>query len=170
MKAPKKYHPWARGFRWGPPDKEWLEYHYLELRKSAEDIAREVGAGASTVRRWLREAKVPRRTRYAHMLGDTNPNWVDGTYAGRVQHIARNIQYASGVSQTCVWCGQGWKGLASLHVHHKDHDKRNNAPENLQWLCKECHRLETALWHLVKQGKIDLECDGQERTMVIKFK
>jgi 5-methylcytosine-specific restriction endonuclease McrA len=28
-----------------------------------------------------------------------------------------------------------------LDVHHKDHNRKNNSPDNLQTLCANCHRL-----------------------------
>ncbi|QCJ45897.1 HNH endonuclease [Haloprofundus sp. MHR1] len=44
---------------------------------------------------------------------------------------------------TCVECGclsQKQGGTVILHVHHIDEDKQNNYLENLQTLCKGCHR------------------------------
>lgn len=34
----------------------------------------------------------------------------------------------------CAMCGR-----AATVVHHLDHNQRNNAPDNLQSLCRECH-------------------------------
>jgi 5-methylcytosine-specific restriction endonuclease McrA len=31
-------------------------------------------------------------------------------------------------------------------VHHKDHDRTNQAPENLELLCKRCHQVEHRCW------------------------
>lgn len=42
---------------------------------------------------------------------------------------------------SCECCGVS----TFLHVHHVDEDWRNNAPSNLQTLCKFCHRF----WHAV---------------------
>jgi len=39
----------------------------------------------------------------------------------------------------CEACGQE----TSLHAHHLDQDIANNAPENIQTLCKTCHDF----WH-----------------------
>ena len=39
----------------------------------------------------------------------------------------------------CEACGQA----TSLHAHHLDQDNSNNAPENIQTLCKPCHDF----WH-----------------------
>ena len=40
----------------------------------------------------------------------------------------------------CEKCG--FEGHpVQLDVHHKDHDKNNNDPSNLETLCANCHRL-----------------------------
>lgn len=36
----------------------------------------------------------------------------------------------------CAKCGS----TKNLLVHHKDHNRQNNAPENLICLCKKCHQ------------------------------
>ena len=53
---------------------------------------------------------------------------------------AKNSQRQSGkaVKKACERCG---KTRCKLHVHHKDENPMNNAPENLQSLCASCHRL-----------------------------
>lgn len=172
MRAPKKKVYQSGEVRFRKPDKEWLYSQYIVQKKSTTVIAEEVKATARSVRLWLRDANIPLRTRVevgeAHSLamsGDRNPNWVGGDRRSHKSALRR-----LGTPEVCIWCGQGWEGDYSMHLHHKDHDKRNGALENLCWMCGACHRLETALWNLVKQGKIDLECDGESRTMVIRFK
>ena len=41
--------------------------------------------------------------------------------------------------QKCNSCGE--KEIKRLHVHHKDHDRKNNSFKNLQVLCRPCHLL-----------------------------
>jgi 5-methylcytosine-specific restriction endonuclease McrA len=38
-------------------------------------------------------------------------------------------------------------GKWTLDVHHLDHDKENNEPENLMTLCKNCHASYHGLEH-----------------------
>jgi len=42
-------------------------------------------------------------------------------------------------SYTCPDCGRGRAQVATLHVHHRDHDPTNGDPENLVALCERCH-------------------------------
>jgi hypothetical protein len=41
--------------------------------------------------------------------------------------------------KVCEACGS----VTSLHAHHVDQNPENNAPENIQTLCKHCH----GFWH-----------------------
>jgi 5-methylcytosine-specific restriction endonuclease McrA len=43
----------------------------------------------------------------------------------------------------CEFCGFIPVNACQLDVDHKDGDKRNNSPDNLQTLCANCHRLKT---------------------------
>lgn len=46
------------------------------------------------------------------------------------------------VEYKCVKCGVGaiWNGIPlSLQLDHSDGDNKNNLPENLRWLCPNCH-------------------------------
>jgi len=38
-------------------------------------------------------------------------------------------------AKVCVECGSWFR----LGVHHKDGNHSNNNPDNLQWLCHNCH-------------------------------
>lgn len=41
----------------------------------------------------------------------------------------------------CERCGYA-QVLQIIHVHHRDRDKSNNDPDNLEWLCPNCHEAE----------------------------
>jgi 5-methylcytosine-specific restriction endonuclease McrA len=42
---------------------------------------------------------------------------------------------------TCQWCGKHQSDSGTLHVHHIDYQKTNNAKSNLISLCRTCHGL-----------------------------
>jgi hypothetical protein len=43
----------------------------------------------------------------------------------------------------CHFCGFVAVNPCQLDLHHKDRDRHNNDPSNLQTLCANCHRLQT---------------------------
>lgn len=178
MKAPKRqtdnrYNPY-----WVPPDKEWLEHQYLVLEKSVSAIHKETGAHWDTVSGWLLRAGIAQRTlkeTYAvqarKVTGSGNPRWDGGYSEGYVHKLARRILEDAKVPEECSWCGQlpkSGKRSRGIEVHHKDHNRDHNELRNLCYLCQTCHKFETHLWHLLKQGKIDLVCESNQ--MHITFK
>lgn len=46
---------------------------------------------------------------------------------------------------TCERCGFIPEHTCQLDVDHRDGDKKNGNPDNLQTLCANCHRLKTAI-------------------------
>ena len=42
----------------------------------------------------------------------------------------------------CERCGFVAKDNCQIDIHHKDRNRKNNEPENLETLCANCHRLE----------------------------
>ena len=42
----------------------------------------------------------------------------------------------------CERCGFKAKAYSQIDCHHKDHNHKNNDPDNLEWICANCHRLE----------------------------
>jgi len=44
----------------------------------------------------------------------------------------------------CVHCDRRGKVVPAVHVDHIDNDSHNNAPDNLQGLCAQCHSRKTA--------------------------
>ena len=147
---------------WTPPDKEWLEDQYWTQDKSAKQIANEIGADGSTVRRWLDDWFVPLRTNSENQARRTG-NRANHTKGGIDRSTQRAECERSGKPCVCSWCGMTGKYrsgktdtaplVCSLQLHHKDHDKGNVTLDNLVYLCPKCHRLETALWHIRKSKK-----------------
>lgn len=63
--------------------------------------------------------------------GADAPNWMAG------HTVYRLLLRRSGVREECRRCGI--KDKRVLVVHHNDRNRRNNKPENLEWLCRNCH-------------------------------
>lgn len=44
----------------------------------------------------------------------------------------------------CERCNKDLKDVTKYHwcIHHKDHDRTNNVPDNFELLCKRCHQIE----------------------------
>lgn len=51
-------------------------------------------------------------------------------------------------TERCNRCGYD-RHPAILHVHHRDHNRNNNHPSNLEILCPRCHKVH----HLMSGGK-----------------
>jgi len=68
-----------------------------------------------------------------HRSGENAPNWITGRTAYRA------LMKRSGVEQKCGTCGIDDKRV--LVVHHRNLNRKNNKPDNLVWLCRNCHCL-----------------------------
>lgn len=125
MKAPKLQ---SNRYYWDPPDKEWLEYHYVYLDKTGREIAAEVGATRPTVISWVRSAGIPIRPGHVR-LGR-------GYSSRQARDRSMFKLWSSGVPRNCVKCG---KSDCWLDCHHKDGDPFNEDLNNLEFLCRSCH-------------------------------
>ena len=63
--------------------------------------------------------------------GENAPNWLNG------QTVYRRLLKRHRKQERCSKCGINDKRV--LVVHHRDSDRKNNKPENLEWLCRNCH-------------------------------
>ena len=66
-------------------------------------------------------------------IGPKHSNWKHGKTA--YQTVLRRI----GRKEICQLCGNG--DTRVLATHHIDKDRTNSLPENLAWLCHNCHFL-----------------------------
>jgi predicted transcriptional regulator len=73
--------------------------------------------------------------------GNKNPAFIDGLSRSTVRRTAINaLMEADRDLHTCERCGA--KSDEGHHKHHKDRDRSNNEPSNLEVLCHSCHTLE----------------------------
>jgi len=63
--------------------------------------------------------------------GENAPNWIAG------QSVYRRLLKRYGKPEKCRRCGISDKRV--LIVHHRDSNRKNNKPQNLEWLCRNCH-------------------------------
>lgn len=66
-------------------------------------------------------------------IGQGHGNWKGGQYA------YKNILKRQKLPYRCTLCLKNDKRI--LVVHHIDQNRKNNNPENLTWLCYNCHFL-----------------------------
>jgi hypothetical protein len=64
-------------------------------------------------------------------------------------------------NRTCAKCGKTGTGK-DIHIHHKDQNQKNNALENLIYLCAPCH----SGWH---RGEWSYKSSGLENTHLEEY-
>lgn len=80
--------------------------------------------------------------RYVFASGKANPNYRRWEYVPyKRQHPSSARRVLRLEVKLCSRCGWN-EALECLQVHHKDRDETNNAKENLEVLCPNCHELE----------------------------
>lgn len=98
---------------------------------SLNDLERKHGIRRQAIKRRLLKAGVTIRSD-RRVFGPRNGRWSDNPTANagrlRANHLYRDVE-------PCGICGT----RRGPQRHHKDHDPTNNAPENVVWLCAECH-------------------------------
>jgi len=106
-------------------------HHKLSDINEAERTATCTICGTTKIK--LRDSKNPLSSRYRCRT----------VYKRNV--IKNQYPYAVHKKDTCEQCGFIPEHISQLDVDHKDGDRWNNDPENLQTLCANCHRLKTHL-------------------------
>ena len=137
MRAPEKKFP-NRRKKWILPDREWLEYEYCTLEKSAHQIAKEIGLNPGKLAEWLDKLKISRRSSSEAgilLSGSRSPFWKgpNSRSRGAVYRLVKELN----LPETCNRCGMVRE---CMEIHHKDGNHHNNSQENLERLCRSCHR------------------------------
>lgn len=71
--------------------------------------------------------------------GTNNNNWKGGAQSG---------YYDKFLKTACERCGS----QQNLLIHHRDRNRYNNEPVNLETLCKKCHQIEHECWKNFTKG------------------
>jgi hypothetical protein len=95
-----------------------------------------------------REKRVKQAKQYRESHPDEIKAYSDEYYS-RIENAERRRNYMKTyrrpwrlhVKDHCERCGFKAEDTKQLDVHHKDWDKTNNDPANLETLCPPCHRL-----------------------------
>lgn len=167
-------------------DKAWLEREYVELGRSAADIAKQFGIAENSVLHWLRKHSIPRRTISEaraikhwgasgsdnpmwNRRGELNPRWLGGItperqdfYTSRAWKDACSFVWKRDEA-TCQRCGlfRTERPDMPFHIHHVVSfavTELRADPANLVLLCEVCH-------HFVhSRENVDGDFLSQERT------
>lgn len=89
--------------------------------------------------------------RNTQFVGNKHANWKDGHYA------YKSVLSRAGIPPICIMCGSNDSRV--LAVHHRDQNRKNNAVENLVWICHNCH-------HLVHYHKVEKDRLAKKPMMV----
>lgn len=148
-------------------EKSWLQRHYVELEKSASEIASIAGCHPNNILHWLDKHGIERRStaearsvkKWAATgeangmhgrVGELNPRYVDGSaperqrlYSrGEGRDFLRAVYARDGFK--CRRCGAPKNGPRSLHAHHLKPWAGNPALRfdmaNAVTLCRCCHQ------------------------------
>lgn len=159
-----------RGTHWRPKkahwDRDWLYREYVDRKRSAAEIATEMGCGANNIHFWLKKHGIPTRDvaaarKVKHWgqfgsdnpmfgrTGNRNPRYVDGSSPERqrayVQSLGREFLKAvyARDSYRCRRCGAPKSGPRSIHAHHIKPWAGNPSLRfditNAVTLCRPCH-------------------------------
>lgn len=85
-----------------------------------------------------------RKRNPSYQNGELNPFWKGGLSKSNINRICKRVLTSANVDMfVCRDCGK----VSSIrhNIHHKDGDRTNNIPSNLEVLCSVCHNSGWAL-------------------------
>lgn len=143
-------------------NEDWLRYNYLDLNRTREDIANQLGCCESVVYKAFKKFNiVKQKSMYPNRKpghsykgcftkdalkrmseaksGKNNPCWKSDDELTKGGAYARANREYSKMKDKCDICGS----TVSLEIHRKDKNPKNNSKDNIMVLCSDCHHL----WH-----------------------
>lgn len=107
-----------------------------------DEVAAALGISLPLIRRICKRRGVYWKWQRRNQIGEDNHNFQGGISKSTIRRLTRHILITAGRDLfKCERCGFTVTG-ADLPRHHKDRDRSNNSPENLEVLCAACHRIE----------------------------
>lgn len=111
----------------------------LDADCTHKQIAEALSTDRSLISQFCRSHNIPSRGRGAQ-LGNKNAQ-THGLGKNTILRLTKRILVKEGRNLfTCERCG--FTDAMELPRHHKDRDRRNNDPSNLEVLCQSCHGIE----------------------------
>ena len=125
----------------------WGKYGSIECRSKAQRIGKQVACSTcdksiyrtpknfkhSKSKKFFCNKTCQTKWRNSYFIEEKHHNWLGGVRA------YRKILDRTGRRKVCKMCLQ--TDTRVLIAHHIDHDRKNNLPNNLVWLCLNCHHL-----------------------------
>lgn len=119
-------------------------------------IARELGYTQSNISNVAKTHDItdwPRGAAARDQTGDKNPFYIDGLSRSTISRTTKKVLIEAGRDLTkCERCGYIDFTNIELPRHHKDRDRSNNNPNNLEVICWSCHNVE----HMPEQVRDEL--------------
>ena len=112
---------------------------YLGSGLSQAKVAAIIGIRQESISYCCRKYDIKWERVYVEQRGEANPNFQGGLARSTIERLTRAVlANAKRDLFTCESCG--FHNLnEELPRHHKDRNRANNSPDNLEILCQSCH-------------------------------
>lgn len=118
-----------------------IERQILDLngKVSQAEVCHRFGISLPTVRRICQYWEVNWIRHLPDQYGKNNPSFKDGMSKSTIERLTRRVVLSDGrCLLTCEKCG-GFNKDKEQDRHHKDRNRSNNNPSNIEILCTPCH-------------------------------
>lgn len=140
-------------------DEDKLRSEYLEAGRSSYDLADEWGCDSKTVRNWLDEYDIDKRTaKDYHRVEYVSYETTEQGYGRWQHHYGKDRGRSVVVHRLAAVAWYGLDAIKGKHVHHKNGVKWDNREENLSFMTPGSH-----MKHHQESGEIPVGPEAQRR-------